>query len=300
MTAYAAVLETSGYIVGDSNARSGLHVRDDKGNWHQQGWATTRCFGVATSNDSIYLACGNGVLRSTDAGTTWRVTTGWQITEVLDVAVSPHNPDKVIAATAHGIWKSIDAGDSWQPSNLDDATRYSQSVQWDRSVEARILAASESTVLSSNDGGTTWTSAQMDGPAAVRKIVQDPVNARQWWAVTANEGVLYSENSGQSWKSVREKFESPLYALEVTPQLVIVSGFRTGPIVSRDRGRTWTPYPFPDNTLSGHALMMEAGESNTLLVGTTTDGVFHLDLNSGKWTDAGLPEATVRAVYPAR
>lgn len=297
ITAFAAVLETSGYIVGDSNARSGLHVRDEAGKWHQMGWPNTRCFGIAVHTSATYLAAGNGVLKSSDPGKSWRVTTGWQITEVLDVAFSPVNPSLVIASTGHGIWKSTDAGATWRPSHLKDETRYSQAVEFDRTVPERVLAAAESTILVSTDAGDSWCPARVDGRPAVRKIAQDPSVPQTWWAVTANQGVLTSEDDGFTWKNTGSRFEAPLYSLALTEAAMAVTGFRHGPSISYDRGQTWVDYEFPDARLSGHALLFEP--DGRLLVGTTTDGVFHLDPESGTWTDAGLPEATIRALHPA-
>ena len=65
-TLLAAVLDRKGYIVGDSNASSGLHWLDNPGmpgeasSWSHAGWSNVRCFGFdvrrAADELTVYLA----------------------------------------------------------------------------------------------------------------------------------------------------------------------------------------------------------------------------------------------------
>jgi len=63
----------------------------------------------------IYLASSNGVFKTTNAGTTWAVTslTG----TVNDILVHPTGPDTVYAGTNAGFYKSTNAGGSWTTIN---------------------------------------------------------------------------------------------------------------------------------------------------------------------------------------
>src|SRR5690606_35842277 len=100
------------------NAASGFYRRDAAGAWVHSGWQNVRCAGLALDprdRRTVFLACGNGVLRSRDGGASWRVTTDWRVTEVLDVALDPFAPGSVYAATAYGPWHSADDGETWQP-----------------------------------------------------------------------------------------------------------------------------------------------------------------------------------------
>jgi hypothetical protein len=72
----------------------------------------------------LYIAAGNGVHKSTDYGTTWKIMTDWQITEVLDVKVDQQHPQNVDAATAWGLWHSDDGGETWQPTQNQELDRY--------------------------------------------------------------------------------------------------------------------------------------------------------------------------------
>jgi hypothetical protein len=101
---FAVVLEAGGFTVGSDNQLSGLFAYDGQ-TWMHRGWPNIRAFGLALhadNNQMLYLAAGNGVLRSSDGGNSWRVLTDWRITEVLDVVIDPLNANHLIAATAHG------------------------------------------------------------------------------------------------------------------------------------------------------------------------------------------------------
>src|SRR5512147_855641 len=100
-------------LAASDNPMVGLFVSTDGGKqWAHEGWKEyIRIFYSEAGSDGVlWSACGNGVLRSTDHGSSWRMTTGWEVTEVLKVKVRPENPREVAAATAYGVITSTDAG----------------------------------------------------------------------------------------------------------------------------------------------------------------------------------------------
>ncbi len=67
---------------------------------------------------------GSQVLRSDDGGLTWAEQTAHDGESVLgapvaDLAVSPRDPDEVVASNEFGVWRSLDGGVSW--SGLNEA-----------------------------------------------------------------------------------------------------------------------------------------------------------------------------------
>jgi hypothetical protein len=104
-TLYMSVLSSRRHAWGkNDNPVIGLFVSTDGGeHWHHRGWKEyIRTFHtIAGPDGTLWSACGNGVLRSTNQGRTWRITTGWEVTEVLNVAVDPNHPARVAAATAY-------------------------------------------------------------------------------------------------------------------------------------------------------------------------------------------------------
>ncbi len=64
----------------------------------------------------LYASSGDGVLKSEDAGDTWRaMNTGLSETGVVAVALHPTQPLRVYALTASGtVFRSIDGAATWQ------------------------------------------------------------------------------------------------------------------------------------------------------------------------------------------
>src|SRR5512145_1281714 len=88
-TIYMSVRSSSKTRLGVSdNPTIGLFVSRDAGaTWEHHGWRDQIkvFYTEAGSDGTIWSACGNGVLRSTDGGATWKITTGWEVTEALKV-----------------------------------------------------------------------------------------------------------------------------------------------------------------------------------------------------------------------
>ncbi|MFY9344346.1 MAG: hypothetical protein WAT39_17775 [Planctomycetota bacterium] len=106
---------------------------------------------------------GNGVYKSVDGGLTFtRLTTTASWSYVNRLAVSPTNPNVVLAATRSpgGIQRSVDGGGSW--SLVRSATACMQ-VLFDPNDAAKCVAdvyeSSVHRVVHSTNGGLTWTNA---------------------------------------------------------------------------------------------------------------------------------------------
>ncbi len=119
----------------DDNPVIGIFGSSDAGvTWQHRGWREyIRTFYTEAGPDgTIWSACGNGVLRSTDGGASWRVTTGWDVTEVLKVKVDPSSSRRVYGATAYGLIASTDRGETWRYRMHGVARRFTSDVCIDR------------------------------------------------------------------------------------------------------------------------------------------------------------------------
>ena len=296
-TLYAAVLETRGYVVGSANAPSGLHRHEDSGSWTHLGWQNVRAFGVAASPEgTLYLAAGNGVFRSTDGGTSWRITTGWRITEVLHVVVDPFDAATVYAATSYGVWRSPDRGDSWTKASNgipEPSATYTPALVADQSQQGRLIVGSERGLFETTNGAQHWTPT---GPrkVAIRDLRQSPATPDLWLAGTEEHGVLLSDDGGASWQNL-DDFPGPLFAVALDPhdpRTMAVGGYRTGLLLSDDGGAHWDRVAADAPSI--HALAFDPDTPDRLWMGTIEEGVFYLDKDGFTLHNAGLPEATVR------
>ena len=294
---YTAVLETRNYVVGANNAPSGLYRRTATG-WVHAGWQNLRCAGLAldpTTPETIFLASGNGVLRSRDGGATWRVTTDWRVAEVLGVALDPFAPGALYAASAYGVWHSRDDGDAWAalpaPAPYPNATCTLALVP-DAEEEGRLVIGTEDGLFESENGGRTWEPL---GPrVAVGALAQSAARAEVWLAGTAGYGLLASTDGGRTWVPKAEGATVYAVAIDPTdPQRLAAAGYETGLWFSTDGGAHWHQRALDVPAQAFHALAFDPDYAGRLWLGTVGYGVFVTDDLGQTCEDAGLPETTL-------
>jgi hypothetical protein len=144
-----------------------------------------RIFAAATG--SLFVPGGvRGLYRTTDAGATWQLVLpgGNGTTGAIDVAIDPHNPNRVFAA------------------------------MWDhkRQPEGRTYGGVGSGLFRSTDGGTTWTRVAGGLPAASSNLGRmgvaiAPGNSNRMYAIAADTtgnfaGFWTSTNGGTAWTRI--------------------------------------------------------------------------------------------------
>lgn len=299
---HVSVVEQESFIAvgGEKDGAAGLyrHVADTS--WTHLGWGNTRNFGlssVPSEPGSIFLACGNGVLRTLDDSASWTVTTNWEITEVLDVVVDPNAPTHVYAATAYGVWHSPDKGETWTEVNsgipAPQAT-FTPTLAADQRRSGHLVVGSEEGLFRTTSGGASWKPV---GPqdVAIRDVTQSAANPQLWLAGTEEDGVLRSRDGGDTWSFVESDVEmETIYAVAVDPtdaDRLAAAGFEGGVYVSENGGDTWRRSGLVDRRI--HALTFGVGDSGRLWAGTLGEGVFYTERNEDRWHYAGLDGAVI-------
>jgi hypothetical protein len=197
---------------------------------------------VASNNTRLYAGTFSGVWRSDDAGLRWRQMTQPQpaagidtvagalyIPDVYDIAVSPQNPDIVMAAVASdlrnssmtGIYRSVDGGNTWSLVHQFDCPTTPSPVGqivFAPDNANLVYAAGGCAVGLSSNGGQTWTERSFVGsstvlhiavgslersvaePRATTGIGITPFEIRRIYALGYNQ-ILYSTDGGQTWMS---------------------------------------------------------------------------------------------------
>lgn len=180
--------------------------------------------GFAFHGDRVYAAVEvGGVLRSDDAGETWRLAGGstgeptFEIppaplvfSDVHWVAAHPASPDLVFAATAEGLYCSADSGDTW---TVTHAGSYCRAVWVDTADPDHLVLSPADSVSRKNgrieesrDGGRTWERASegLDLPWPDRMVERFAQLGDHLFAVT-NDGRLYAAPvSTLRWERVLE------------------------------------------------------------------------------------------------
>jgi photosystem II stability/assembly factor-like uncharacterized protein len=279
-TLYMSVLNSRKHRLGAlDNPTVGLFVSTDAGtSWKHKGWTYTRTFYTEAGSDGIlWSACGNGVLRSPDNGVKWRITTGWEVTEVLKVKVDPSKPSVVYAATAYGVFKTEDSGETWKEQNAGFLKPFVSDVVLDRSTRNKLLAGSEDGVYMSTNGGKRWQLAGLKGKG-VRTLQQHPSEPNTFFAGTEDDGFFLSSNGGRTWQQSNAGLtQLTVYTIvcdRSNADVLYIGTHGGGVYRSADRGKSWKQMIQGLDNLVVHALLLLPSNPSVVFAGTLNGGLF--------------------------
>ena len=275
----------TGDNVGDRAKSTGPQLSTDGGRtWNPMAWHTiiTSGIDVCPYGKYVYCACGNGVLASSDGGRNWKLSGGWRMTEIQDVAIGPESPFVVWAAGAYGLYLSEDGANTWTQPGNPQPFRYVDTVMPDRDDPNHVLVGTELGLFATSDRGLTY---QKIGPQApVRSILQDGRDAKIFWVGTDGDGLWRSGDGGATWTK-----------LENSPGIVnrviqdpgepseILLGIGHGVGISHDDGETWETYTHGFGDFSPvYALLVDKSTPNLIYAGAR-DGLYVSDDGGVNW-----------------
>ncbi|MDZ7313007.1 MAG: hypothetical protein ONB45_17205 [candidate division KSB1 bacterium] len=289
-TIYMSVRSSRKTRLGVSdNPTIGLFVSRNAGTtWEHKGWRDQIkvFYTEAGANGTIWSACGNGVLRSTDAGATWKITTGWEVTEALKVRVDSSHSATVYAATAYGIFKTTDGGRTWQEKNRGLRNTFVSDLVIDRANCARLLAATEDGIYVSTHRGERWALAGLKGKG-IRTIVQDPTRAKIFWAGTEDDGVFRSDDGGETWQPFNHGAQLvTVYTIAIDPKnpdTIYLGTHEGGVYRSDDGGKSWQQKITGLKNLVVHALAILPSNPKIVFAGTINGGLYRSTDGGETW-----------------
>jgi len=310
---YAVVLISGKLVVGAKNPMSGLFISEDGGKtWSHKGWQNIKANSVAIEPGSggrvIYLSAGNGVLKSTDAGQTWRIMTDWRITEVLKVVIHPVDKNKIFIATPYGVFMSTDAGWTWKEKNNGirpeetgtTSSTFISSILIDRKNSQRILIGTENGIYESLNAGETWRELALIG-TGIRTIAQSPHNPDVIFAGSEDDGIFRSTDGGKTWEKVNSGLKNlTIYTIAfdpLKPGVIYAGGYKTGVCRSENNGESWT---CSEEGLNGfnsiHSIAVHPDDPDFIVAGTIDGGVYVSKDKGKSWKFSGLEGAEVWTV----
>jgi photosystem II stability/assembly factor-like uncharacterized protein len=244
-TLYACGITSKDYVVGAKLPPSGLFAKTAQEAWRHVGFNHPLISAVdfdPADPSVLYLAAGNGLLRVSDHGERWKILTGSDVTELMDVAVDPHAPRTIYFGHTAGIQVTHDGGATWGDSGAALHRRFTAAIRVDRSRRGVLVAGGEEGVFRSQDGGQSW---RLSGAAGiqVRRIEQSPHDACWWLAATEGGGLFRSADCGATFESagnlgVGRNLHDIAFD-PADPDRVAVAGWGVGIAVSDDQGKTW-------------------------------------------------------------
>jgi photosystem II stability/assembly factor-like uncharacterized protein len=304
-TVYATVHSTKAFVVGGNNPQTGLFYQKSSNDtvWMHTGSSNIHGFAVAAAHrmngQVLYMGAGNGVHLTTDAGNSWKITTGWEMTEILSVVVDDHDWRRVFCSSPYGIYRTEDGGIHWKQCFGGLTTRFVSSLIIDHANPAVLYCSTEDGVFSTSNGADTWrkTSLAVKG---IRCIAQHPSDPRVLAIGTEDDGVYLSHNGGKSWERSAKGIEHPTFYKVVfdakNPLTMYAAGFQTGVYKSTDGGRSWQHSQRGLVSLNIHSIAVDPLRPDRVYAGTFGRGVYRSEDGGITWNYAGLEGSTVWSI----
>ncbi|MBC6996238.1 glycosyl hydrolase [Neolewinella lacunae] len=280
----------------------------------------------------VMTSAGDGVYKSTDAGSTWKKV-GLELTQhIARIVIHPKNPDIVYVAAQgslygpgkeRGIYKSTDGGVTWRQvlyvdersgcAELDmDPTNplilYAAMWEYGRQPWKVISGGPGSGLYKSTDGGETWEKVEEGLPAEKGKmsVAVAPSNPQRVYALVESDsekelgGLFVSTDAGKHWSRVSDDHrlvQRAWYYIElfVDPQnehLVYV--LSADMLRSIDGGKSWEEIAGPHGDY--HDLWINPHNPKNMVL--ADDGGASITFNRGEtWsTQSNMPTAQMYRV----
>ncbi|MBA3943270.1 MAG: glycosyl hydrolase [Herpetosiphonaceae bacterium] len=271
--------------------------------------------GTGETTIRLDVSHGDGVYKSTDAGTTWQHMGLADTRFIGKIRVHPHSPDIVyVAALGHafgpneerGVFKSEDGGTTWRQVFSKSSRAGAVDLSLDATNPRRLYAAiwqahrnfwdissggADSGLWRSTDAGETWgdlsnKSGMPEGIKGKIGVATSPAQAGRVWALIehATAGGLYrSDDGGESWERVcadQNLISRAWYYMHLTadpqdPETVYVNNLSLWK--STDGGKTFTEMATPHG--DNHDLWIDPRNPQRMIQGN--DGGACVSLTGG-------------------
>ncbi|GAC1479784.1 MAG: hypothetical protein PVSMB9_03810 [Candidatus Dormibacteria bacterium] len=313
LTLVAAAMLPGSLIAAAADARWVATGAQEPGQPDKPTWS----FAVSPLHPSVLLAAtqGRGVLRSSDAGSSWTA-----VTPTLDAAwvvrFDTQQPATAYAGTqTSGLLKSLDEGKTWTASGAGLPVDV-------RSIDIQngtLVVGTSQGVYDSTDGGTSWHALGLpDVDISAVALLAKPNGFTIFaGADNGNAGAGYllsSEDLSGSWRALKGTVPADAtvatIAVAAAPsggsQPPVIAGTSQGLFRSDDRGVTWSALNgLPPGDIN--LVLFNPANPDQIYAGSDADqgngGVFRSLDRGASWTTLGTglparPRITALALQP--
>lgn len=265
---------------------------------------------AANSDHTINHPGGEGILKSTDGGQTWKaVNNGLDNLYVGTLFMHPTNPDILLAGTGNfyhdgeGVYLTTNGGISWQKVLANENIN---AVEFSLANPNIAYAGSAGAIYRSEDRGQTWrkvsTGEEGWGSPGVRAgfpidFQVDPRDPNRVFTNNYGGGNFLSVDGGQTWTVASDGYTGAqvrAIAVDPTDPATVYAAARSGFFASTDGGNSWigrnTPPAFH---LEWNAVALDPSNPQHLLASNNWDPIILRSDNSGRtwrWSGDRLAE----------
>jgi photosystem II stability/assembly factor-like uncharacterized protein len=300
-------------------------------------YSGSRVWSLLETARGLLAGTDSGVYRWDSASARWSgMASPKEVQIVTALAISPHNPDVILAGTQPGaLYRSEDAGQSWEsldvpikhfvsrgffedPKSIASKARADRpdAQHWTRVTQ--IVFDSQDPLLvwagveidgawRSRDGGVTWApcsnglkSHDVHGFAVVGN------SARTVFATT-NEGLHTSRDDGESWNfqpiDSAWQYTRSVQSHSSNHDVMFLTNGNGAPgttgrlFRSRDRGTTWTNAHLPDSVESSlYFLATHPSNPNLIFAAASLGQLYRSDDGGESWNPLKQRLTEIRAI----
>jgi len=298
-TLYTCMVTSKGYVVGAKLPPSGIFLKAEVGGWKHAGY--NHPFIAALDYDpadptTLYVAAGNGLIRASNRGERWKILTGSDVTELLDVAMDRNAPGTIYFTHTTGIRASHDGGATWSDAGAGLHRKYTQAIRVDSRRSGVLVAGNEEGIFRSPDGGKSWRPAGAAG-YQVLHIEQSPHDPCYWLAATQGGGLFASTDCGVTFES-NGNLAVGLNIADIafdpsSPNRIAVAGWGIGVALSEDRSRTWQFRNAGLPSDSVWSVGFDPAHAGRIYAGVHEEAVYVSQDSGRRWTRDGLEGSRV-------
>jgi photosystem II stability/assembly factor-like uncharacterized protein len=199
---------------------------------------------AAWASADVVVAVGDTgtIVRSTDAGSTWRIVHERPPGEygLSDIAFNGGSIGVAVGGMSGRIKRSIDSGAAWVDVRPDVLNAEETNAIAFASATTAVLTTTSGNLFRSTDAGLTWAAAVRSGSAAALRDIDFSANG-VGLAVGANGAIFRTINSGAHWARVASGVTSDLSTVAfASPAAAVAAGADGTLLRSTDSGATWT------------------------------------------------------------
>jgi photosystem II stability/assembly factor-like uncharacterized protein len=276
---------------------------------------------LAPSNPNIiYVGTGeqlegNGVYKSTDAGSTWTNVGLRETNSVTSIIVDPRDPNIVLVGTVgqfvpgddRGVYKTTDGGKTWKKVFFKDGKTVVSDMCADPD-DSRIVYAATGTlrikpsdprpnpgseIFRSGDEGSTWQRVGGAGlPEQYRGrigiAVAPGTGGKRLYAIMA-QGFFRSDDAGETWQKITNDprvlgsgYFSRVFVNPKNADVVYV--MQTACYRSLDGGKTFEAFKGEPSGEDDHVMWIAPDDPERMIMGTDQGAVITVD-NGQTWTE---------------
>jgi photosystem II stability/assembly factor-like uncharacterized protein len=298
-TLYTCGASSKDYVVGAKLPASGIFLKAASGEWRHAGFnhPFITAFDFDPRDPSVvYAAAGNGLLRISEGGERWKILTGSDVTELLDVALDRNAAGTIYFGHTHGIQVSHDDGATWHDASSGLRRKYTAALRVDSRRAGLLLAGTEQGIFRSTDGGTSWRLAGAAG-IQVLHIEQSPHDACYWLASTEGGGLFDSTDCGVSFESNGNLgVGRNLYDIGFDPAAanrIAVAGWGTGVAITEDRGKTWQLRNSGLSATTVWSVAFDPAQPGRIYTSVHEEAIYVSTDNGRHWSKDGLAGSSI-------